>query len=64
MVMLYFLGVFASYLLVLKRENKRFPWKAFGLYLGIALLLIAIVLFIAIYRYHFKIVLHSPFLVR
>jgi len=64
MVMLYFLGVFASYLLVLKRENKRFPWKAFSLYVGIALLLIGIALFIAIYRYHFKVVLHSPFLVR
>ncbi len=53
MVMLYFLGVFASYLLVLKRENKRFPWKAFGLYLGIALLLIGIVLFIAVYTISF-----------
>ncbi len=64
MVMLYFLGVFASYLLVLKRENKRFPWKAFSLYLGIALLLIGIALFIAITRYHYKVVLHTPFLVR
>ena len=27
MVLLYFVGVFASYLLVLSRENKRFPWQ-------------------------------------
>ena len=29
MILLYFLGVFASYLLVLRREGRRFPWKIF-----------------------------------
>ena len=29
MVLLYFVGVFASYLLVLSRENRRFPWRTF-----------------------------------
>ena len=27
MVVLYFVGVFASYLLVLSREGKKFPWR-------------------------------------
>lgn len=29
MCLLFFLGVFASYVLVFKRESRRFPWKAF-----------------------------------
>ena len=29
MCLLFFLGVFASYLLVLNRESRRFPWRAF-----------------------------------
>jgi sec-independent protein translocase protein TatC len=29
MMLLYFLGVFASYLLVLRREQRRFPWRMF-----------------------------------
>ena len=29
MILLYFAGVFASYLLVLSREGRRFPWRAF-----------------------------------
>jgi sec-independent protein translocase protein TatC len=35
MCLLFFLGVFASYLLVLKRERRRFPWKAFLKWLAI-----------------------------
>jgi sec-independent protein translocase protein TatC len=35
MCLLFFLGVFASYLLVLKRESRRFPWKAFLKWLAI-----------------------------
>ena len=37
MCMLFFLGIFLSYLLVLKREKRSFPWKPFLLWLGIAL---------------------------
>ncbi len=29
MILLYFLGVFASYVLVMRRENRRFPWRTF-----------------------------------
>ena len=29
MVLLYFVGIFAGYLLELSRENKRFPWRAY-----------------------------------
>src|SRR5258708_2431966 len=30
MILLSFLGLFASYLLVMGRENRRFPWRVFG----------------------------------
>src|SRR6185503_2977191 len=37
MVLLYFVGIFASYLLVLSREGKRFPWPVTLLIIGIIL---------------------------
>jgi len=39
-VLLYFVGVFASYLLVLKREGKKFPWVKVLLLTLLALLAI------------------------
>jgi sec-independent protein translocase protein TatC len=64
MVLLYFVGVFASYVLVLKRENRRFPWKPFFLVMGVILALIGIALYIAVIKYHYRLVLSWPFLVR
>jgi sec-independent protein translocase protein TatC len=29
MILLYFLGVFASFLLVMRREKRAFPWRIF-----------------------------------
>jgi len=42
MILLYFLGVFASYLLVLRREKRRFPWKMFLIWLAAALAVTAL----------------------
>lgn len=64
MVLLYFVGVFASYLLVLSRENRRFPWRTFLLALGIPLALIGTGLYLAVVRLGYKLVLQWPFLVR
>ena len=64
MVLLYFIGIFASYLLVLSRENKKFPWAIFLSATLIPLLLIAAGIFIAITKYGFKLVPHWPFLIR
>jgi sec-independent protein translocase protein TatC len=41
MCVLFFLGIFSSYLLVLKREKRSFPWAAFLMWLGIVVALIA-----------------------
>ena len=43
MCLLFFLGVFASYLLVLKRESRRFPWRALLKWLAVVALLAAAV---------------------
>ena len=41
MIVLFFLGVFASYLLVLRREGQSFPWRAFFLWIGLVMLVAA-----------------------
>lgn len=64
MVLLFFIGIFASYLLVLNRENKRFPWRLFVIAVGIPLLLITAGLYLAIVRYGLKFVSNWPFLIR
>ena len=64
MCLLFFVGIFASYLLVLNREGRRFPW---GMVLTIVLSLLVLVglgLYIAIVRYGLRIVPHWPFFTR
>jgi sec-independent protein translocase protein TatC len=64
MCVLFYVGVFASYLLVLHRENRRFPWKKVGTIVIAVLILLAGVLYLAITKYGFKLVLKWPFLTR
>ncbi|MEO8027353.1 MAG: twin-arginine translocase subunit TatC [Bryobacteraceae bacterium] len=64
MIVLYFIGVFAGYLLVLKRENRRFPW---GIVLFIFILFLALLVaasWIAVVKYGYRLVPVWPFLVR
>jgi sec-independent protein translocase protein TatC len=51
MCLLFFLGVFASYLLVLKRESRRFPWRPFLKWLAIFAIVAACAAAVVI-RYH------------
>jgi sec-independent protein translocase protein TatC len=64
MILLYYIGIFAGYLLVLHREKRRFPWGIFLKWAGIALVGILVLAAIAgwYYKYHF--VNHWPYLVR
>lgn len=64
MCMLFFIGVFVSYLLVLKREGKTFPWGKVWLGIGLLILGGAGVVALLIYRYHFHVVQHWPFLIK
>jgi sec-independent protein translocase protein TatC len=64
MVFLYFIGIFAGYLLELSRENKKFPWGTVAVIAAAAAALIGSSLWIAVTKYGFKLVDHWPFLVR
>jgi sec-independent protein translocase protein TatC len=64
MCALFYVGVFAAYLLTLHREKQRFPWKTTIIIVMGVLLLLGVGLYIAITRYAFKLVPHWPFLLR
>jgi sec-independent protein translocase protein TatC len=64
MILLYFVGVFASYLLVLSREGQRFPWGKLIVVLVISLGLASAVIWTAMARYNLHWVWRWPFLER
>jgi sec-independent protein translocase protein TatC len=64
MAILYFTGVFATYLLWLSRENKRFPWGVVLLILVVLSLLVGASLWVAVNQYGYRIVPVWPYLVR
>jgi sec-independent protein translocase protein TatC len=63
MNLLYFLGVFASYLLVLRREGRSFPW-AKVLTWTLAVLLVLVAAAYGAMRLGYKVVPHWPYLTR
>jgi len=64
MCLLFYVGIFAGYLLVLNRENRRFPWKKTMTIVIPVLLLLGTILYLAITKYSMKLVPHWPFLTR
>jgi len=64
MCLLFYVGIFAGYLLVLHRENRRFPWRKTMTIVLAVLLLLALVLYLSITKYGLKVVPHWPFFVR
>jgi sec-independent protein translocase protein TatC len=64
MVMLFFVGVFLSYLLVLKREGKKFPWGMVLLTLLGVIVVLAGLVALLVYRYHFHVITKWPYLIR
>ena len=64
MVALYFVGIFAGYLLVLHRENRRFPWGVLLLIAAIVAALFGGALWILVAKFSFKLISHWPFLTR
>ena len=55
MIILFYIGIFASYLLVLNREKRRFPWKTFLMWAAIAAIALCLLGYGAAlyYGYHF-----------
>jgi len=62
MTLLFFLGIFASYLLVLKRENRKFPWAVFFIWLAVVVAIIGSVVALAVLKFGYHFVRHWPFL--
>ena len=64
MVALFFVGVLASYLLVMKREGKKMPWTTI-LLVALGLLLVSAgSLALLVYRYHYHFIGKWPFLMK
>jgi len=64
MILLYFTGVFASYLLVLNREGRKFPWRWVFVFLFVAVAAAAGWIWLATTRYGYHLSPSWPFLVR
>jgi len=64
MNMLYFLGVFASYLLVMRREGRSFPWPKVILWTLAVLVVLAGLAYAASMIFGFKLMPHWPFVTR
>jgi len=64
MCFLFYVGVFAGYLLVLKREGRRFPWGKVLTVAGIVLVIISALIYLAALHYKLHPVPHWPFLIR
>jgi sec-independent protein translocase protein TatC len=64
MLLLYFVGLFASFLLVWRREGKKFPWMTVILVLAGSLVVAGGALAILVLRYHYHFILKAPYLVK
>ncbi len=64
MCLLFFIGVFASYVLVLRREKLPFPWKAFALTMLVIVALAVGCVVVAIRYYHYHLLTYWPFISR
>ncbi len=64
MCLLFYVGIFASYLVVLRREGRKFPWRTAITIALVVLLLLSAVLYLAIAKFGYRLVPHLPFLTR
>lgn len=65
MILLYFVGVFAGWIFVMRRDKLPFPWKTFFLFVVLPLLLLAAgVVGVMIGKFAYKPVPYWPFLIK
>ena len=64
MCLLYFVGVFASYLLVMKREGKKFPWGKVLLAALVAIVVLAAIAYWVLLKLHYHPIGHWPFMIK
>jgi sec-independent protein translocase protein TatC len=64
MCALFYLGILASYLLVLHREERKFPWRKASYWIVPIVLLLAAAGWVAVARFGYHFVTHWPFITR
>jgi sec-independent protein translocase protein TatC len=64
MILLFYVGVLASWVLVLNREGKRFPWGKVLMFLALALVIMAAVAYFAAIKMHYYFIPKWPFFIR
>ncbi len=64
MIILFYVGIFASYILVLSREKRKFPWGTLFKWMGVVIVALAIIGWLAARYYGYHFVAHWPILVR
>ena len=64
MILLFYVGIFASWLLVLHREKRSFPWAKVLPWVGLSVVLIIIIVWVGMHFFGFKFIPHLPFLIR
>ncbi len=64
MVMLFYVGIFASYVLTLSREGRRLPWRKILPIAGVVLVAVAGMAYYAMIKYGYHLAGHWPFLTR
>jgi sec-independent protein translocase protein TatC len=64
MILLFYVGVFASYLLVLQREERRFPWRKLLYPAIVVAVALSGMVYLAVAKYGYHLAPHWPFLVR
>lgn len=64
MVVLFFVGVFAAYLLELRRDDKRFPWLSVLVILLSVLAVAGGIVWALVARYGYKVIPYWPFILR
>lgn len=64
MCLLFYVGIFAGYLLVLNREGRSFPWRKTLYIAGVVVFLIVGILYFALTRYGYHPVPYWPFLTK
>jgi sec-independent protein translocase protein TatC len=64
MIVLFYVGIFASWILVLHREKQRFPWGTFSKWLGMVIVVLALVGWAVAWKYGYHVVSRWPIFVR
>jgi sec-independent protein translocase protein TatC len=64
MIILFYIGIFASYILVLSREKRKFPWATFFKWFGISLIVVLVLIWAVARYYGYHFVANWPIFVR